>query len=127
MKLVIKRSQQDVKGLLGGNKGVEFTLYYRLDLTSEELELVQRYRLSEYALTWKRFRDDRIPDDTIANMIAGRSQTVSGVTILVQNEKVIKDACDHLPVLFDVIRSFGGEEVIDYPRRPGSGEADEEA
>jgi hypothetical protein len=29
---------------------------------------------------------------------------------------VVKNACDHLPVLFEIARTFGGEEVIDYPR-----------
>lgn len=42
MKLVINRSQQDIKGMLGGHKGVSFTLSYSLVLTSEEAELVQR-------------------------------------------------------------------------------------
>lgn len=107
--------------MLGGNKGVEFTLYYRLELTAEELVLVQRYRLNDYPITWKSFRGERVADDTIANMMAGRSQTLSGVIVLVRNEKVIKDACDHLPVLFDVTRSFGGEEIIEYPRRTQSG------
>lgn len=42
MKLALKRSQQDIKGMLGGHKGVSFTLSYRLVLSSEEQELVQR-------------------------------------------------------------------------------------
>jgi hypothetical protein len=28
----------------------------------------------------------------------------------------VKDACDALPDLFMVVRTFGGDEVIDYPR-----------
>jgi hypothetical protein len=49
-------------------------------------------------------------------MVAGRTQTLSDVTTLIKNEDVVKDACDTLPVLFEVVRTFGGEEVIDYPR-----------
>jgi len=49
-------------------------------------------------------------------MVAGRTQTLSDVTTLIQNENVVKDACDELPVLFEVVRTFGGEEVVEYPR-----------
>jgi hypothetical protein len=103
--------------MLGGHKGVSFTLAYRLELTPEEAELVSRYKLSDYAVTWKSVQGSQVPDDTIANMIAGRSQTISNVTTLLKNESVVKDACDNLPPLFEVVRTFGGDEVVDYPRR----------
>lgn len=102
--------------MLGGHKGVSFTLTYRLVLTPEEMALVQRYKLEEHALTWRTIQGERMPDDTIANMVAGRTQTLSDVTTLIRNEDIVKDACDNLPVLFEIVRTFGGEEVIDYPR-----------
>ncbi len=46
----------------------------------------------------------------------GQFKTLAGVTTLVKNENVVKEACDNLPVLFEVARTFGGEEVIEYPR-----------
>ncbi len=117
MRLVISRRQQDVKGMLGGHKGVSFTLAYRLELTSEESQLVERYKLQQYAVTWSTDpRVGRIPDDTIANMTAGRSQTLTDVTTLLRNEAIVKDACDGLVSLFAVVRSFGGDEIIEYPR-----------
>jgi hypothetical protein len=116
MRLVISRKQQDVKGMLGGHKGVSFTLAYRLELTAEEKELVARYKLGEYPVTWRTFQGAQSPDDTIENMQAGRSQTLSDVTTLLRNETIVKDACDSLPTLFEVVRTFGGDEVIDYPR-----------
>jgi hypothetical protein len=116
MRLIISREQEDIKGMLGGHKGVSFTLAYRLELTPEETELVARYKLEEYPVTWKTIQGTRVPDDTIKNMVAGRRQTLSDVMMLLKNENVIKDACDGLPVLFGVARSFGGQEVIDYPR-----------
>ena len=116
MKLVIQRSQQDVKGMLGGHKGVSFTLSYRLILTDEEHELVRRYKLEEYPVTWSTSQGVRYPDDTIANMAAGRAQTLADATTLINNENIVKDACDNLPVLFEIVRTFGGEEVIEYPR-----------
>lgn len=117
LRLVINRSQQDVKGMLGGHKGVSFTLAYRLELTADEAGLVKRYRLEEYALTWRPgSQGGQIPDDTIANMVQGRVQTVRDVTTLLRNENIVKDSCDQLVTLFDVIRSFGGDEVVEYPR-----------
>ena len=102
--------------MLGGHKGVEFTLDYRLELTPEEEELVHRYKLEDYALTWRTVQGAQVPDDTIAGMIQGRRQTVRDVTTLLSNEDVIKSSCDQLVPLLSVVGSFGGSEVIDYPR-----------
>lgn len=116
MKLVITRNQTAKKGLMGGHKGVEFALSYRLVLTSEESELVQSYRLEDYPLTWRTAQGERIPGETIASLVRGGAQTLTDVTTLVANEETIKSACDALPVLFEIVSTFGGEEVIEYPR-----------
>ncbi len=117
MRLVINRRQQDVKGMMGGHKGVSFTLGYRLELTTEESELVQRYALQYYPVTWHTDnRGQRMPDDMIGNMVEGRTQTLTDVTTLIRNENIVKDACDGVVALFDVCRSFGGDEIIEYPR-----------
>lgn len=93
-----------------------FTLGYRLQLTEEEASLVARYKHEEYPLTWTTRQNLRVPDDTISSLTRGQVQTVTDVTMLVQNEETIKKACDQLPSLFEVVRTFGGEEVIEYPR-----------
>lgn len=116
MKLIINRSQQAVKGMLGGHKGMSFTLGYRLELTPDEQGLVEQYRLMEYPLTWRVVAGDRLPDDTVGGMIQGRRQTLEDVKTLLQNEEIVKDACDQLTTLFDVVRTFGGDEIIEYPR-----------
>ena len=85
-------------------------------MSSEEQELLKRYKLEEYPVTWQTIQGTRMPDDTIGNMVVVRTQTLSDVTTLVRNENVVKEACDSLPVLFEVVRTFGGEEVIEYPR-----------
>jgi len=33
-----------------------------------------------------------------------------------KNEEIVKSSCDALPHLFNVVTTFGGKEVIDYPR-----------
>lgn len=117
MKLIINRSQQAIKGMLGGHKGVHFTLKCRLVLTEEEKGLVQRYKLEYYPLTVRRVQGTEMPGTTISGLVTGTASEVSDVTQLIHQEKVIKNACDELPVLFDVCRSFGGDEVIEYPRK----------
>ena len=116
MRLIVNRSQQAQKGMLGGHKGVLFTLGYRLELTVEEGELVREYKLQDYPLTWIDVQGQRVPDATVGALLTGRSQTLNDVTTLLHNENVIKSACDALPPLFEVVRSFGGDEVIEYPR-----------
>jgi hypothetical protein len=116
MKLVISRSQAAMKGMLGGHKGVRFTLSYRLELTPEEDALVREYKLENYPLTWTTINGSQMPDDTIRSLQQGRNESVDDVTTLIRNEEIVKDACDSLPPLFEVAKSFGGEEVIEYPR-----------
>lgn len=118
MQLAIQRNQAAIKGMLGGHKGMQFTLAYRLILTDTEQQLVNQYKLEDYPLTWKTLSSGRVPDDTIGNMVRGRSQTLTDVLTLVGNEKTIKNACDALPTLFEIVSTFGGEEIVTYPRTP---------
>lgn len=67
-------------------------------------------------MTFRSQQGQQFPDDTIRNMLAGRSQTLKDVTTLLRNEEIVKNACDGLVTLFDVVRSFGGREVVTYPR-----------
>lgn len=120
VQLVIKRDQAAIKGMLGGHKGMQFTLAYQLFLTPEESELVEQYKLGDYPVTWKTMQGTRVPGDTIGSMLRGSSETLTDVTTLVGNENTIKDACDSLPTLFEIVRTFGGQEVVEYPRDSGS-------
>ncbi|MGP0100874.1 MAG: hypothetical protein ACLPUT_04530 [Solirubrobacteraceae bacterium] len=113
---MIKRNQEAMTGLLGGHKGMQFTLAYRLVLTPEEAQLVEQYKLGDYPVTWRTFQGQQVPGDTISSLVRGASQTLTDVTTLVENEGTIKSACDKLPPLFEVARTFGGEEVVEYPR-----------
>jgi hypothetical protein len=53
---------------------------------------------------------------TIRQLQQGDSQTVDNVEILLGNEDVVKRALDQIPPLLGVLRSFGGDEIIEYPR-----------
>lgn len=114
MKLLIRRNQVDQgKSLFGANKGVLFSLYYRLILDSEEAAIVERYKLGEHPLTFRNYQGTDVPGDTVADALKGVTQTIPSVTILVQNEDVIKAGCQDFKVLLAIATTFGGEETVD--------------
>ena len=113
MRLIINRSQQAVKGMMGGHKGMSFTLRYQMELTAEELQLVGQYKLEDYPVT---FHGDGTSASTIRTLMQGYSKTLVDVATLLQTEETVKGACDSLPILFEVVRTFGGDEIVDYPR-----------
>jgi hypothetical protein len=110
MQLVISRGQAEQRGMFGGNKGVQFSLHYRLELTEEEHALVDRYRLTDHVLTRSQAKVD-----TVRDAIQGITETVGSVEILLNNEKAIKRACDSFYRLVLVAQSFGGEEIFELP------------
>jgi type II secretory pathway component PulJ len=110
MHLVIKRNQADMKGVFGGHKGVQFSLYYRLVLTPEEEQLVSRYRLDNHVLT-----RSAVKVDTVRQATQGIQESMESVDVLLNNEDVIKSACDQFCKLMAVARSFGGEEIVNLP------------
>lgn len=116
MRLLISRSQANRTSRRGAHEGVEFTLYYQLELTPEEHGIVSHYGLGKHPLTFTTFQGTQIPKETIAQVLAGVTQTVSDLQILRNNEEVIKSACDELPALLAVTQAYGGDEVIEYPR-----------
>jgi aminopeptidase N len=111
MRLVINRSQADVKGVFGGHKGVQFTLYTQVQFTDEETDLLNHYKLWDYSVMTR----NQMPV-TIRTMAEGDRQTLQSVEVLLSNEEVVKSALDKVPPLLKVLRSFGGNTVIDYPR-----------
>jgi hypothetical protein len=111
MRLRITRSQADRKGMLGGHKGVSFTLGTRVEFTQEEQNLLEHYKMWSYQL----FTRGQLPI-TVRDLAQGDTQTVDNVEVLLRNEDVVKQALDQLPPLLDVLRSFGGDEIVEYPR-----------
>lgn len=111
MRLIIRRSQADVKGVLGGHKGVRFTLETRVEFTAEERALLDHYQMWSYSVVTR-----GATPITLSLLSHGDPQTVDDVTTLLRNEAVLKDALDSVPPLLEVLRSFGGEEIVEYPR-----------
>lgn len=115
MKLVIKRDQKAQTGLLGGHKGMIFLLSCRVELTPEEQELVKKYKAESHPLTFVTDREgNEVPKDTVISLMRGVTEEVKDITVLLNNEEVIKDACQGFKTLLDVMATFGGEEVIEF-------------
>jgi hypothetical protein len=114
MKLIIKRNQQAQTGVFGGHKGMTFLLSYRVELTSDEKALIAKYKAEHHALTYTSRDGTQLPKDTISSLIQGTTEEVKDITILLNNEQIIKDACKNFKTLLEVMATFGGEEVIEF-------------
>ncbi len=115
MKLIIKRDQKAQTGLFGGHKGMVFILSCRVELTPEEKDLVSKYKAEDEPLTFTTDREgNQIPKYTVRNLMWGVTEEMKDITILLNNEKVIKEACKNFKILLDVMDTFGGEEIIEF-------------
>jgi hypothetical protein len=118
MKLTIRRNQADVKGLFGGHKGVQFSLYGRVEVTDSEKALIARYKVGDYVLASYeqsvRGADHPIVFHcTVNDIINGKSVETGSISTLQQLEEAIKGGCVNLKGLLQVMATFGGEEIFD--------------
>jgi hypothetical protein len=113
MKLIIRRNQQAQKGVFGGHKGMSFILSCRIELTSEERSLVEKYKAENYPLTFVTRDGHQIPSITVSTLLGGISEEVRDISILLSNEETIKSACQNFKQLLTVMATFGGEEVVE--------------
>lgn len=110
MKLIINKNQADKKGFFGGNKGVNFSLQYKVQLTSEEQELIKKYKIENETLMTNE-KGDRT---TIQDMINGRSLTTQNIELLQNNEDVAIEVCKTFKNYLNVLKSFGGDYILDF-------------
>lgn len=116
MKLTIKRDQADVKGIFGGHKGVRFSLSAKVKLSDEERGLIDRYKASEYILASyeKIIGGEKFETHfSVNDFINGRTVEINDISTLLDLEEQIKGGCQNLKNLLTVMRTFGGEEVIE--------------
>ncbi|WP_417910363.1 hypothetical protein [Candidatus Electronema sp. PJ] len=113
MKLTIKRDQSAKKGLFGGHKGMTFSLYCKVQISQEEQELIDKYKVNDYVLTWRQGNDEKIPGITASSLVQGHATEVWDVATLLNNEEVIKEACRDFKDLLLVMATFGGEEIVE--------------
>lgn len=123
MKLYIRRSQEEKKGLLGGSKGTDFKLHARVELDPGDEALIKRYKLDDYVVARVQIpKPSYKPNEekpyweheiTTKSLMNGHTESVHDVRLLVQLEDDVKGACRGLKELLRVAASFGGEEVFD--------------
>jgi len=118
MKLIIRRNQADVKGLFGGHKGVRFTLYAQVQISDEEKALINRYKVGDYILAEYElqlpFRGDKVRFHwSVDDLIWGKQVETDDIGTLLELEESVKRGCVALKTWLEVMRTFGGEEVID--------------
>jgi hypothetical protein len=119
VRLVIRRNQADVKGVLGGHRGVKFALSYQLVTTDSESAIIDRYRLGSHVVV-----SSGSGVETVDRLRAGVTQTLDSVSVLIANERVIKQACQEFGALMAVAKSFGGEDVVEIDTSlPGPAES----
>lgn len=115
MKLMINRDQEVKTGILGGHKGMTFVLKCRVELTEEEKELIAKYKADNQPLTYTTDREGReIPRYYVHSLTGGIIERVQDITVLLNNEETIKEACKGFKTLLDVMSTFGGEDIIEY-------------
>jgi hypothetical protein len=114
MKLFISRDQ--AKGLLGGTK---FELSAKVELTSDESALVSKYKTDKEVLLQKEIK---IPftgkavvlDINIGGLVSGQTFKCKDIADILEYEKNVKEACENFKNYIEIMKQFGGEEVIEY-------------
>lgn len=114
MRLHLRRGQKPNTGFFGGHKGMIFVLHSLVQLTDEEQQLMTTYRTENEVIAWNSdATGQRQPSLRIGDLLRGVSMEALDITTLMNNEEVIKSACENFKVYLEVMKSFGGEEVID--------------
>lgn len=114
MKLFITRDQ--AKGLLGGTK---FELTARVELGSDESGLVSKYKADKEVLLQKEIKvpftnKAVVLDINIGGLMNGQSFKCKDIADILEYEKNIKEACETFKNYIEVMKNFGGQEVIEY-------------
>jgi hypothetical protein len=102
--------------MLGATK---FELVANVQLTTEEAELVRKYRAEKEVLLRK---DIKIPltgrslalDLTIGSLTNGQRFKCDDIAEILEYEKNVKECCAAFKNYLRVMQQFGGQEVIEY-------------
>ena len=114
MKLFISRDQ--AKGLLGN---VKFELRAQVELAPEEVELVKKYKAGKEVLVRKQVKipltDKALTFDlTIDSLMSGQTFKCGDIAEILETEKSVKESCENFKNYIEVMRGFGGQEVLEF-------------
>jgi hypothetical protein len=99
--------------------GVKFELEAKATLTPEESGLVNKYKVHDEVLTEKHIKiplTDRalIIKITIGSLVSGQAFKCNDISEILNYEEEIKASCGKLRQLIEVMKTFGGEEIIEF-------------
>ena len=114
MKLFIVKDQ--AKGFLGG---VKFEMTGRVELTPDEVALVRRYKVEKEVLLQKEIKipftgKAVILNLTIGSLMEGQHFKCADFAEIVAYEDNLKVSCQNFSAYLELMRNFGGEEVIEF-------------
>lgn len=91
-----------------------FQLACRVEVSPEETQLITQYKAGNHALMYRTdAAGNQIPALTVSQLLQGVNYQVKDVTELLRDERLIRETCQNFKILLDVMRTFGGEEVIE--------------
>ncbi|MGP1354553.1 MAG: hypothetical protein ACTS1Z_14650 [Parasphingopyxis sp.] len=129
MELLLSRSQKSGLG------GVKFILDVRSKLTSQEEEYVQKYKLGKTVIYEKQSVADAMASSgafkqlavavaarstgrmfTVNDLVSGRRVECKDIIEMLEAEEQIKAAAGVFHTVLMTCQTFGGEEVVTFPR-----------
>ncbi|MDM8567287.1 hypothetical protein QUF74_16770 [Candidatus Halobeggiatoa sp. HSG11] len=116
MKLIVKKEQHqsDKKSLFSGQKSILFSLFAKIEITQEEQELIDKYRVGDRGLIWATDSDgDRFPILTVKKLVQGYTKDSGDINILITFEEELKSECKKFKAFLEIMESFGGDEIIE--------------
>ena len=114
MKLVLTKDQS--KGLLGN---VKFEVKAQVQLTDEEQELIQHYKLQNDVLLSKKLNNiwgqptDEVVNVTVNNLFNGEVYKCKDLSEVIIYSENLVSACEILKTYLEIANDFGGETVIE--------------
>jgi hypothetical protein len=117
MKLTIRKSQSDVKGIFGGHKGAKFTLQAKCIFTEKEKSLIAQYVGGIYIVAEHKMprqgADAYMCKVTIEALIKGVTVEAEEVGALHDFIDALKEGCLSLKNMLEMMADFSGEEVFE--------------
>jgi|WetSurSiteA1Bulk_404760.scaffolds.fasta_scaffold42324_2 hypothetical protein len=113
MKLILRRNQIEQKGLFFGSK-IIYSLSIYVELTNEEAELAEKYKINNEILSSIKLTDGTIYDVTIGTLSRGVKFDSEDIACLLQYEQDIKNACAIFKIHINTRKNYCGDETIEY-------------
>lgn len=112
--MILKIVRDQSKALLGG---INFELKAQVELTSEEAELIKKYKAHKEVLLSKEMNllgnkfDIAIK---IADLVDGQAFKCKDIAQILETEENVKEACKSMKNYIMVMKSFGGQDTYEF-------------